>query len=343
MKLRIKWTNLFVYLAVSVFSLSISSQAIALDDGARAYWKMRDGSNVVSTQYLSLDLQATGAQAFDPAHYIYANADAEADIFLLSYSRHLTLLGRPSSVAFNLVGGSVDVSVNTSLSPVPFLPTGVAPGATFSESTSGFGDPSVQFDVNLFGTPPLKSTVDLLNYEPRFTIDAALMLAAPIGEYDSSKLVNMGLNRFYGRIALPMKLHLGRFAPGYMTSVEVIPSVWLFDDNSNFLGQNLENDPLWQIEGHVTHDFTRTLSGSLDILYRNGFQSTIDGAQVGNKVEVGDVGVSLTTQITDNVALRGGFSSNLFGDSNIDNSVVRLQFIYGWHKLNENMKKLKGH
>ncbi len=114
-RLRIKRTHFFAYLAASVFCLSISGQAIAVDDGARAYWKMRDGSHVVSAQYLNLDLQATGAQSFDPSGFIYPNADAEADIFLLTYAHHFTLFDRPSSVAFNLVGGSVDVSVNTLL------------------------------------------------------------------------------------------------------------------------------------------------------------------------------------------------------------------------------------
>ena len=341
-RLSIKRRHFFAYLAASVFCLSISGQAIAVDDGARAYWKMRDGSHVVSAQYLSLDLQATGAQSFDPASFIYPNADTEANIILLSYAYHTTLFGRPSSFAVNLVGGSAEASMNTLLAPVPFLPPGVAPGAAFSQSTSGFGDPTVQLDVNLFGTPPLVSNVDLLNYEPSFTIDAALLLAAPIGEYSNSKLVNLGLNRFYGRIALPMKLHLGAFARGYMTSVEVIPSVWLFDDNKNFLGQSLENDPLWQIEGHVTRDFTRTLSGSLDILYRHGFQSKINGVQVGEILKVGDVGLSLTYQVTDNIALRSSFSTILFGNSDIDNSIVRLQLIYGWHRLNENAKKLTG-
>ncbi len=83
-----------------------------------------------------------------------------------------------------------------------------------SQSASGYGDPSVQLDVNLFGTSQLKSTVDLVNYEPTCTLDAALMLALPIGEYDKDKLVNMGLNRWYGRFALPFKYHFGVFSPG---------------------------------------------------------------------------------------------------------------------------------
>jgi hypothetical protein len=34
---------------------------------------------------------------------------------------------------------------------------------------------------------------------------------------------------------------------------------------------------------------------------------------------------------------------DVFGDSGLDNSIIRVQFVYGWHDLMENMKKLRGH
>ncbi len=342
MKQRNKSTGLLAGIALAVIFLSFGSPANAIDDGARAYWKARDGTHVVSTQYLFLDMVATDTQAFDPAHFIFPNSTAEANLFMASYAYHFTLFDRPSSAAVNLLGGSADVDVDTNFAPSQFLPTGVAPGASFNQSATGFGDPTVQLDVNLFGTPPLISTVDLLNYEPTWTIDAAVMLAAPIGQYDDDRLINMGQNRFFGRFALPMKYHFGAFAPGQMSSIELTPSVWLFDQNDDFLGRKLENDPLWQLEGHVTHDFTRSFSGSLDLLYRRGFQSEIDGVEVGDELEVGNLGLTLNYQVTDNLALRAGYSSNLFGDSDLDNSVVRLQLVYGWHRLSENIRKLRG-
>ena len=125
-----------------------------------------------------------------------------------------------------------------------------------------------------------------------------------------------------------------------MTSVELTPSVWVFGDNDDFLGQNLENVPIYQLEGHITHDFTRTFYGSLDFLYRQGFQSTIGGVEVGSELDVGNIGLSVNYNVNDNFVVRTGFSSNVFGDDSMDNSMFRLQFVYGWHKLNENLKKL---
>ncbi|MCK5487606.1 MAG: transporter [Desulfobacterales bacterium] len=344
MKSGIRLTRLWAFFATLAIILSFSGPALAVDDGARAYWKGRDGTNVVSFQYLNLNMQASGTQQFDPAHFIYPNADTEANVMIANYARHLTLFNRASSLAVNLVGGSVDLDVNTNFVPPSFLPPGVSPGDSLHQSASGFADPSVQLDVNLFGTSPLKSTVDLVNYEPTWTIDAAVLLAFPIGQYDKDKLVNMGLNRWYGRFALPIKYHFGAFTPGYRWSFELTPSVWLFAENDDFVGQKLENDPLWQIEAHLTHDFTEGFFGSLDLLYRGGFQSEINGVDVGDKLDVGDLGFTLNYQVTDNITIRTSYSSNVFGDSNLDSSIIRIQFVYGWHRLMENMKKLKrGH
>ena len=148
--------------------------------------------------------------------------------------------------------------------------------------------------VNLFGTPPLVSTVDLLNYEPTWSLDIAAMLAFPIGKYNSEKLVNIGLNRWYGRVALPFKWHFGVFSPGYMSSFELTPAIWLFAENDEFLGHKLENDPLLSLEAHLTHDFTRDFFGSLDMLYQYGFQSKIGGSEVGEKLELGILGFAYT-------------------------------------------------
>ena len=220
------------------------------------------------------------------------------------------------------------------------MPPGVVPGISFSQSASGYGDPSVQLDMNLLGTPTINAIFDYLNYEPTWTLDAALMLGVPLGAYDGTKIANLGLNRFYGRIAFPFKYHFGVFTPGYMSSLEIVPSVWFFTENDDFLGQKLQNDPMWQLEAHWTHDFTQHFFGSLDLLYRNGFQSEIDGVKLGSDLEIGDLGFTLNFSVSDNVTIRTSFSSNVFGDSDIDNSMIRLQFIYAWDRAIVNVKKL---
>jgi hypothetical protein len=343
MKTGNRHIRLPAFLVSLAIILSLSGTALAVDDGARAYWKGRDGTNGVSFQYLRLDLNASDSQQFAPGQYIYPNSDVEASIFIANYVRHMTLFNRPSSLSLAIAGGDVDAEVNTKASS-QFIPPGVTPGTSFSQSSTGFADPSAQLVVNLFGTPPLKANFDLLDYEPTWTLDAAVMLGVPVGEYDDDKLVNMGLNRWFGRIAFPFKYHFGVFTRGYMKSLELTPSVWLFTENDDFMGQKLENDPMWQIEAHLTNDFTPSFFGSLDLLYRGGFQSEVDGVEVGDDLDIGNLGITLNYQVNDNLSIRAGFSSNVFGDNDLDNSMVRLQLVYAWHRDMENIKKLRlGH
>lgn len=88
MKTNNNHSNLLIFFATLAFTalaiLSFSGSVLAIDDGARAYWKTREGSTVVSFQYLNLSLQASGAQQFDPGQYIYPNSDAEANVFVAS-------------------------------------------------------------------------------------------------------------------------------------------------------------------------------------------------------------------------------------------------------------------
>ena len=190
---------------------------------------------------------------------------------------------------------------------------------------------------------PRSETPPPPDYEPTWTLDAAVMLAIPVGAYDSDKLVNLGQNRWFGRIALPFKWHFGPFSPGYFTSLELTPSVWVFAENDDFIGQQLDSDPVVQLEGHLTHDFTRTMYGSLDLLYRGGFQSKINGVEMGDELDIGNLGFTFNFQVSDNAAVRASFSSNVFGDSDVEGSTIRIQFVYGWHKVMENMKKLQDH
>jgi hypothetical protein len=337
--------NVFVQFGIVfiiITMLLLNGSVLAQDDGARAYWHAREKTNTFSFQYLSMGLNASDALVFAPGQYIYPNAKVDADISMGTWAHHLAVFKRPSVIAVNVVGGSIGADFNADLFP-ELLPSGVGPGVAFAESSSGFADPSVAFVVGLIGTPRLNSTVDLLNYEPGFSMDLALLLSVPVGVYENDKLVNLGLNRWFGRIALPLKYHFGVFSPGYMSSFEITPSVYLFGDNDDFMvGHTLKSEPIWQIESHLTHDFTRKFFGSIDLLYQNGFQSELDGTEFGETLEIGSLGFSLNYQIQDNIMIRTSYNSNVFGNDNLETSVIRLQFVYSWNKAMENFKKLTG-
>ena len=318
-------------LIVAVLMVLACETAVAQDDGARSYWKALAGTNIVGFQYLPFNAVILDPDAFDPVHYMYPEADVEGSLVLLNYSRHLTLFGRTASLSAFVMGGTLDVEY-----------FGGTPGAGLRQSSHGFGDPSVQLSVNLVGAPALPSFYHVSKYEPKAVLDIAILGAFPIGEYDATRFVNIGLNRWWGRVALPFTYHFGPYVPGYRTSVEIVPSALLFAPNNDFVGSKLENDPLYQVEGHVTRDFTSHFFGSADLLYQYGAKSTIDGTEAPEPLEALGVGFTLDFQATDNFGVRFSYKSIVGGSSEIDGDMVRLMGYFGWHPLVENIKKLGG-
>ena len=129
-------------------------------------------------------------------------------------------------------------------------------GNTFNQSASGFGDPMLEFNINILGPKAQKNVPDALRYEPGFSVDLLADLALPIGEYDSSQPLNLGQNRWYGRVGMTVVWQLGASVPGRRTTLELLPAVWLFGDDANYVGQTLKTDPMFQLDAHLTRDFT---------------------------------------------------------------------------------------
>jgi hypothetical protein len=216
-------------------------------------------------------------------------------------------------------------------------------GKAIVQSTSGFGDPMLQFGLNVVGPKAMKTIPDILRYEPRLSIDVIGSLAVPIGEYNSANPLNIGQNRWYGRIGAPVVWQIGSWAPERRTTLEFLPAVWVFGANNDFVGKTMTNDALFQLEGHLTHNFAKGFWGSLDAAWYTGGKATIDGVAGAG---LNNPGLSLTGgyQINDNAQLTFAYGSTL-GDkapSDLRLSQFRVSLVYGWHPIIEGMKRLGG-
>jgi len=182
----------------------------------------------------------------------------------------------------------------------------------------------------------------MLRYKPGFSLDIIGSLAIPIGEYDNESQVNIGQNRWYGRIGLPIVWQLGKWVPGKRTTLEFLPAVWFFSDNNDFVGKKMETKPMFQVEGHLTRDFMERFWGSLDAIWYTGGEATIDTLPPTEKLNNFGIGGTLGYQVNDNMQLTIGYMSTFNDpepeDLKMDGFTVKL--IYGWHKLIEGMNRL---
>jgi len=293
---------------------------------ARFYWKSLSGGNGMPLIFESL---SGNTNPSDPAHTVTPGANFEATMALAGYAHTFTLLDRSAMAAVILPMGRISGEVS-------------AAGRTLSQSTKGFGDPMLELDVNILGPPAQLGIPDVLRYEPGFSVDLLADLAVPIGEYDSSQSLNIGQNRWYGRVGLPVVWQLGAWVPGRRTTLELLPAVWLFGDNTDYVGKTMSTDPMFQLDAHLSRDLTEHFWVALDGTWYTGGQATIGGVE-GEKLNNIGVGLTLGYQINDNLNLTLGYKSTV-NDSAPDDlrmDVFMATLVYAWHPLVEGMNRLK--
>ena len=322
---NLSWPRL-VAASMVVAGALVSTQALAQVPG-RFYWHGLAGANGVPLIFNSL----TGnSNPFDPSHQVTPGASFDATMAMMGYAKMFALGDRSAMAAVILPMGRLSGDLTVA-------------GETASQSASGFGDPMLEFTVNVLGPKAQRNIPDVLRYEPGFSVDLLADLALPIGEYNSNQPLNLGQNRWYGRVGAPIVWQLGPWVPGRRTTLEFLPAVWLFGDNNDYVGQTLKTDPMFQLDAHLTRDLTEHFWGSLDAAWYTGGRASINGV-AGEKLNNVGVGLTLGYTINDNLNLTVGYKSTINdsapGDLRMDSFMVTL--VYGWHPLLEGSRRLKG-
>ena len=321
---RIAWLR-FVPVAMLALGALVPPETLA-QVPARFYWRTLDGSSGVP---LIVNSMTGNTNPFDPGQAVVPGAHFDGTVALAGYAYNFSLFDRSAQAAILLPMGRVSGDVTLA-------------GKTLNQSANGFGDPMVEFNINVLGPPAQKNLPDVMRYEPGFSVNVLGDLAFPIGQYDSSQVLNLGQNRWYGRVGAPIVWQLGPWVPGRRTTLEFLPAVWLFGNNNDFVGQTLKTDPLFQLEGHLTRDFTEHFWGSLDGFWYTGAKQTINGV-AGDKRNDVAFGLTLGYQVNDNLSLTFGYKSTVNqsapGDLRLDNFMISL--VYGWHPLLEGARRLK--
>jgi hypothetical protein len=322
----VSWLRWVIAAMIAVAALC--PQGAQAQTPARFYWKTLSDANAVPVIVNSI---SGNTNPFDPANVVVSpDAQVDATMALGGYARTFTLWERSALVAVLVPMGRISGS-------------GTIDGRTFTQSTNGFGDPAVEFDLNLIGPKAQKNIPDLLRYEPGFSVDVLADLYLPIGKYNNTQPLNLGQNRWYGRLGAPVIWQLGPWIPGKRTTLELMPVVWLFGANNDFVGKTLETDPKFQLDTHLTRDLNEHLWASFDTSWYAGGKPTVDGV-AGENLNIFGLGFSLGYTINDNLGLTVGYKSTVKdldpGDMRMDNFTVSL--VYGWHALIEGMKRLRG-
>lgn len=320
------------WIIVTVVLGMFGSMAANAQVPPRFYWKTLQGMHAVPVIAMSV---SGNVNPLDPSYILLPSVSASlsADVAIAGYAKMFPVWNKAAMLALTMPMGRIEGDF-------------VIDGSLSRESSSGFGDPMVEFNMNLIGPPPIMKLSDLLRYEPGFSLDLVVDVMFPLGQYDNTQSLNLGQNRWYGRIGTPIIWQLGPWIPASRTTLEIFPSVWLFGDNDDFVGDNLSSDPTFELEAHLTRNFTSKFWGSLDATYSSAGDATITTTTMSQTTSGSDmtlVGFTLGYQINDSMQLTLGYKSTLnndAGSSDLQMSTFMISFTTAWHRLLEGASRL---
>ena len=236
-----------------------------------AYSPVPIGVNVLNVTAVLND----GALAFDPSLPI-AEASATIGGAGVGVVRTLSIAGRYANIGIG----------------IPFV-LGHLEGLVLDQfqkaSRTGFGDMAIRAAVNLCGAPAM-TRQEFAKYRASTVIGVSLIVGAPVGQYVSTRHVNLGTNRWSFRPELGFMHTRGRWTfEGDLAGL-------LFTDNTDYVnGATREQAPIVALQGHLIYTFRPGLWIAGDSNYWKGGRITTDGTAGGLEQKNSRLGVTLAT------------------------------------------------
>jgi hypothetical protein len=208
------------------------------------------------------DSYREGKIAFDPTLPI-ANARFYDNTQVIGYAHSLDVWG--DSAKFDVTLPYSEFSAHASVR-----------GQFKERNVTGLDDPRFRFSINFYGGPAL-AFKQFPSYQQDLIVGASLSVTPPLGQYDHTKLLNIGNNRWSFKPELGVSKAWGKL------TVEAIPSVTFYTDNTNFYnGRTYAQAPLYAVQGHVIYGFKSGIWVAWDGVYFTGNRTTVNGVRSDN-------------------------------------------------------------
>ncbi len=293
-------------LILFVVAFVAASAAWAQQLEPRAYSPSPVGANFFGVAYAN----SSGDVVFDPS-LPFTNVSANVNSVGAFYAHTFSFVGRMASI-----GASLPYAWGTVQGDV---------GETFHRVTrSGLADTALRFTCNIVGGPAL-SPRDFATRKQGTMLGASLVVTGPTGQYDGSKLINIGTNRWAFKPELGFSQPVGRWW------FDLYAGVWFFTTNHDFFGgQTREQDPLAVVQGHVSVTLRPRMWLALDGTWYRGGRTTVDGVKNADRQENSRLGLTYALPVSKTHGLKFAYArgaSTRVG-SKLDTISVAWQFMW---------------
>lgn len=188
----------------------------------------------------------------------------------------------------------------------------------------GLADPRVRLAINLYGAPAMTPAA-FGSYRQRSILGVSITVALPLSQYDPEKLINIGTNRWSFRPEVGVSRTFGNWV------VEAMAGVWLFTDNEDFFGDTTRSqDPIAEVQLHLTYRFTRSMWLAADGNYFTGGRSTIGGRRNIDFQRNSRVGATFSTALGGGHAIRVSVSQGAYTTIGNDFTSIAAGYNYAW-------------
>jgi len=229
--------------------------------------------------------------------------------------------------SFNFFGRSANFNASLPYAVGNF--SGDVLGTNRSIYRSGLLDFSCRLSVNLKGGPAM-TPKQFVKWKQKMILGASLRIIAPTGQYDPTKLINWGINRWAFKPEFGYSQRWGKWIlDGYA-------GVWFYTTNDAFFNKPVPTpqteEPIGSFEGHLSYDFSKQrMWASLDGNFWFGGITALNGIRnPATKQTASRIGGTFAVPISKHQSLKFSYSDGTyirFG-GNYNNVAVAWQ--YSW-------------
>jgi hypothetical protein len=267
----------------------------------------------------------TLSDIFNDGHLLFdgtvpiTGATGRLNVPAVSLYRALSVFGRSANITATLPYG-----VGTF--------KGTVLGAELSAYRSGLLDTVYRLAVNVKGGPAM-NLGEMRQWRQKTLLGVSLKVVAPTGQYDPTKLINLGGNRWAFKPELGYSRRIGHWV------LDAYASVWFFTTNPEFFSRNAyvpgtqsqTQDPIAAFETHLSYDFRPRLWVSLDGNFWYGGRTSLNGVENPATLQKSSrIGVTASFPLTRHQAIKVGLADGAYVRFGGDYRIASLAWQFSW-------------
>jgi hypothetical protein len=223
---------------------------------------------------------------------------------------------------FEFLGQSAKINVGAAY--VGLGGSAVFAGQPIQRSVQGLSDTSVKVAANLYGAPAM-NLKEFMSYRQDLILGASLTVIMPTGQYDSSRLVNIGSNRWSFRPELGASQAFGPL------TIELSAGPIFFADNRNFLNGRVRSQaPIASGQAHAIYDFGGGIWAALNAQYFTGGSTAIDAEGNDDLQSNWRLGATLALPLNANFSLKLAASKGVSARTGNNYDLIGAFVQYRW-------------